>query len=171
MASVTIQDDCLAPEGYMTLKYNGPIPFKAYYVTITFMRKIWEVEAKDYWEREFRWDNTSDPRSFFVKAYVHKGIDRFTSVTIEVILEGKQPADSNKPGSLLIKIGGVLTTKFGGGSVLQDARNPIYAGLIWLYNHLFYRKQRRDYLEIWCKRRLYELKRMYQEFLGITESE
>lgn len=171
MASVTIQDDCLAPEGYITLKYNGVAPFKAYPVVANFMRTIWEVEAKDYWEREFRWDNTSDPRGFFVKAYVNKGIDQFTSVTIEVVIEGKQPADINKPGSVVIKMGGVLTSKFGGGTILQDAKNPFYKSLVWMYDHFFYRKQRRTYLDIWCKRRLDILKRRYQEFLGIAESE
>lgn len=171
MTKISIQDDCLSPENYITLTYNGLAPFNAYPVIATFMREIWEVEAKDYYEREFRWDNTCEPKTFFIKAFVVRSLDQFTSVTIEVVIDGVQPSDFSKPGKVSIKMGGVLETKFGGSGILQDARNPLYQSFVWLYNHFFYKKQRRQYLEFWCKRRLDRLKARYQNLLNMTPPE
>jgi len=168
MVSIVMEDDCLAPETYIVIKYNGRNPFAAYCNLKKFLREIWEVEAKDYWEREFRWDNSEDPHGFFVKAYVVKGLDRFTKVIIEVVMQGVQPSDQTKPGSVEIKIGGVLRTEFGGGNVLEDARNPFFRAITWFYVRYFYWKQRRFYLREWCYNRIQRLKRAFQELLNIT---
>ena len=162
-----MQDDCLVPEHYITVKYKGLNPIEAYHQTITFLREIWEVEAKDYWEREFKWDVTVDPRTFFVKAFVDKGVDNKTSITIEVLLTGTQPSDPNRPGKLEIKMSGVMRTTFGGNGILEDARNPFYKSFVWLYNHLFYTKQRRYYLNVWCKKNLHRLKKRYENLLNM----
>ena len=167
MAKIFMQDDCLDPEYYLTIKYSGLKPIEAYHHTITYLREIWEVEAKDYWEREFRWDVTSEPRTFFVKAFVDKELDNKTAVTIEVIMTGTQPSDLSRPGKIEIKMSGVMRTTFGGNSILEDARNPFYKSFIWMYNHFFYRKQRRNYLNVWCKRNLNRLKKRYENLLNI----
>ena len=163
-----MEDDCLVPEGQFVLRYKGPNPFRAVQKTSEFLRKIWEVEAKDYWERQFRYNPDEDPRGFYLNAYVKKGLDRFTSVVIEVIIQGKQPSDPNKEGNVEIKIGGVLKTRFGGNSMIDDIKNPFVRSFFWLYDRYFHKKQRRSYLEFWCRIKLNQLKRSYQELLGIT---
>lgn len=168
MVAIIMEDDCLVPESTIVIRYNGPRPFIAYQKVRDFLRDIWEVEAKDYWEREFRWDNSADPRDFFVKSYVVKGLDRFTRVIIEVVMQGIQPSDLEKPGRIEIKLSGVIKTNLGGNTVLDDARNPLYRAIAWMYLRYFYWKQRRFYLEEWCYNRLQRLKRMYQELLKIT---
>lgn len=62
------------------------------------MRNTWEVESIGFWEREFRWDNTSDPNEFVIRCYIDKGIDKYTKVLIEVFIQGKQPVDPTKQG-------------------------------------------------------------------------
>jgi hypothetical protein len=131
------------------------------------MRDIWEVEAIAYWEREFRWDASSDPHEFVVKSYVDRGIDNFSRARIEVFMQGWQPSDPTKPGKLEIRIGGVLTSKFGGNGVLDDARNPLFKAFMWFYVRLFYQKQREYYLRDWCYNRIHKLKEIYQEILNI----
>jgi len=170
LAKIEMEDNCLTPENWLTINFKGPNPFKAYHVTKDFLRKIWEVEAKDYWEREFRWSAEDDPIGFVCKSYVVKSLDRFTRVIVEVRMQGKQWKDPNKEGSVEIRISGFLKTSFGGNSVLTDAKNPLYRGLMLLYNKFFYWDRRRQYIELFCKRRLQILKSQYQEALNIKPS-
>ena len=170
MASITFEDDCLAPDTQIVIRYKGPNPFKAYQKLVSFMREIWEVEAVAYWEREFRWDASSDPHEFVAKSYVSRGIDAFSRVIIEVFMQGLQPSDPNKEGTVEIRIGGRLITRFGGGSIFEDARNPLYKAFIWFYIKFFYQKQRQYYLKEWCYNRLQRLKKAYQELLNIKPS-
>ncbi|NCO96688.1 MAG: hypothetical protein COZ04_03835 [Candidatus Aenigmarchaeota archaeon CG_4_10_14_3_um_filter_37_21] len=168
MAKITMEDDCLVPEGQLIIKFSGPNPFRAVQGTAKFLRKVWEVEAKDYWERDFRYNPDEDPRGFFLTSYIKKTLDGFTSVIIETIIQGKQPSDPNKEGWCEIKIGGVLKTSFGGSTIFQDTKNPIVRSFYWFYDKYFHRMQRMKYLDYWCRHKLGELKRLYQEALEIT---
>ena len=171
MTKLLIEDDCLAPDTPIKIHYKGPNPFRAYSKTITFLRKIWEIEAKDYWERQFRYNPDEDPRGFYVTAYVNKGLDRFTRIIVEVVMQGAQPSDPTKEGWIEIKIGGVLKTEYGGNTIFEDIRNPITRFLYWLYDKVYYQDRRKYYLKEWCYKRLHELKERYQELLGILPPE
>ncbi len=163
-----MEDDCLVPYGQFVIKFKGPNPFRAVQATAKFLRHIWEVEAKDYWERQFRYNPDEDPRGFFLNSYVVKGLDKYTKVVVEVIIQGVQPSDPNKEGWVEIKIGGVLKTEFGGDTVFDDIRNPLIRQVYWFYEKFFHRKQRVQYLDFWCREKLTVLKRQYQELLRIT---
>jgi len=163
-----MEDDCLVPYGQLIIKYKGPNPFRVVQRTPKFMRDIWEVEAVGYWERDFRYNPDEDPRGFLQKSVVEKGMDRFSKVVIEVIIQGKQPSDPNKEGVVEIKIGGILKTTFGGDTVFDDIRNPLIRQMYWFYEKFFHRKRRMQYLDDWCRQRLELLKRQYQELLKIT---
>ncbi|MBS3052766.1 MAG: hypothetical protein J4428_05345 [Candidatus Aenigmarchaeota archaeon] len=168
MAKIVMQDDCLAPDLQITLNFKGPNPIIAYQKLKRAMRDVWEVEAKDYWEREFRWDTSGDPREFLVKAYVVKMLDRFSRVIIEIYVHGHQPSDPSKSGDVEVRIGGYLKTEFGGKGIIDDARNPLYKGLLWMYNKYFYWGQRRYYLHEWCYKKLHKFRDIYQKILNIS---
>ena len=163
-----MEDDCLTPEASLIIKYKGVYPFKAYLVTKKFMRELWQVEAKDYWEREFRWSGQNDPAGFICGSYVAKPLDRFSEVIAEVWMQGSQPKDLTKEGQVEIRINGVLKTKFGGNGFFQDYRNPFVRTFYWFYNWYFYQHRRREHLEFWCKGKMHELKRRYLEVLNMT---
>ena len=168
LVTLRMEDDCLVPYGQLIIKYKGPNPFKAVNATANFMRKIMEVDAVAYWERDFRFNADEDPSGFMQKSYVSKGLDRFTRVLVEIIIQGAQPSDPMKEGWCEIKIGGVLKTSFGGNTMFTDIKNPFIKTFFWFYDKYFHRKQRRLYLDEFCRRRLNELKRAYQESLNIT---
>jgi hypothetical protein len=165
MAVIKIEDDCLAPDMQIVLRYTGPNPFGVYDKIKRLMKDIWEVEAIGFWEREFRWDATDG--GFLIKCYIDRGIDRFTRVLIEVFLQGSQPSDPNKEGNLEIRIGGYLTSTFGGATIFDDARNPLFKLLFYIYYRYFYKYQRSFYLKEWCYNRIQKLKREIQKLLNI----
>jgi len=153
MVKWTFEDDCLAPQGKIKIEYRGKNPFGIAQKAGGILRRIFEVEAKDFWERDFRWDSSSDPRSFFVRNYVNKGIDFRSSVLAEIIFQGTQPVDSNKEGALIISIGARLKTEYNLVGRIQNL--PFYRGLLRIYNFAFYNKVRRKYLVLcndWLER-------------------
>ncbi|MFH8080291.1 MAG: hypothetical protein QXO84_00190 [Candidatus Aenigmatarchaeota archaeon] len=165
MAVIKIEDDCLAPDLQIVLRYKGPNPYGAYPKIKKLMREIWEVESISFWEREFRWDATDG--GFLIKCYIERGIDKYTRVLIEVFLQGSQPSDPNGEGNLEIRIGGYLTSTFGGSSIIDDAKNPLFRLMFWIYYRYFYKNQRSKYLNDWCINRIQKLKTSIQKILNI----
>jgi hypothetical protein len=159
MPKWVLEDDCLAPTVKMTINYTGPNPIKLYKQVRPMFEKIFDVTAKDIWERDYRWDVTTEPRSFFIRIYVKKDLDQRSGLLIEVIFEGKQPSDPSKEGSMTVTLNGRLKTEF-------EIRTPIYKPIWWLYNYFFYGNVRRSYLKL-CNDWLDKLWREFRTFLNM----
>jgi hypothetical protein len=164
MVSITYEDDCLPGKIYLNLHYEGKNPIGVYDRVKGLMKKVWEVESKDWWERLFRYDKTDG--GFHITMFIEKGLDLQTTLYIEIQMQGNQPLDGSD-GWVDINFGGVLKTRFGGNSVLADMRNPIYRLLVRLYNLWFYDDRRRWYIKHWCNEKLYDFRRYLQEALNI----
>ncbi|MEM5781738.1 MAG: hypothetical protein QXD43_00900 [Candidatus Aenigmatarchaeota archaeon] len=164
MAVWIFEDDCLSPERTIFIEYSGPDPFKACRALRGMLERIFEVEAIDLWERDFRWDTSSDPRGFYMRMYVSKGIDARTRMMIEVIMEGSQPSDPKKTGKLKISISGRLRTQYDLKSFLQKL--PIYKFFVWLYHKLFYEDVKRSYIHL-CNKLIDQLNYELRELLKL----
>ncbi len=158
------EDECLAPEPYIVIEYKGPNPFKVVKQAEPILRTTLELGAPDYWPRDFKWDVTSDPRSFFTRIYCDKGIDARSTIRFEVIMKGKQPADPNKEGTLTIKIGGRLITEFPQDTPFQ--KSALYRGLITMYRILWYDRVRRGYLRM-CEELINKVANVFRQLLKI----
>ena len=144
MPKWVFEDDCLAPERKITLNFVGKNPFKICRQITDIFIKVFEASTTQIRERDFRWDMTSDPRNFYMRIYVVKGVDAHTSMTVGAIIQGKQPVDENKPGSVSISIEGKLRTEFNLNTAFK--KTPIYKGLREFYNFVFYNEVRRKYI-------------------------
>ncbi len=164
MAVWIFEDDCLSPERTIVIEYSGTDPFKACRALKEMLGRIFEVETIDLWERDFRWDTSSDPRGFYVRMYVNKGIDARTRMIIEVIMEGAQPSDPAKKGRLKISISGRLRTEYTMKSFFQTL--PIYKFFVWLYHKLFYENVKRSYIHL-CNRLIDQLNYELRELLKL----
>lgn len=164
MPTWVIEDDCLVPERYIRLEYKGPNPFAAFRATLGLLIKHLEIDPSDYWERDFRWDITGDPRGFYIRIIVQKGMDSRTKIFFEIIMQGKQPTDPKKNGEVMILIGAKLVTEFKQDTPFQQS--AFYKSLLWLYNYFFYSNVRRRYLEL-CKELCEKLRQAYRELLKI----
>jgi hypothetical protein len=138
------EDDCLAPERRLKVEYTGPNPFRACQVVSKALKDIFELGATDFWERDFRWDITSDPRPFYMRVYANKDVDQHTRMFIEVTIQGLQPTDEKKSGKVTVLIGGRLRTEYDLNTAFK--KSPLYKGLRWLYHMYFYGDVRRKYL-------------------------
>ena len=158
------EDDCLAPRRRLKVEYTGPNPFKVYLTLKPKLRRIFQVETVGIWERDFRWDTTSDPRSFYIRVYVDKGLDQFSRMFVEITMQGEQPSDPNKSGKLTIYIGGRIRTNYELQTIFQ--RSPVYKAIRWLYHMIFYNKVRRTYIRL-CTEMIERLWKELREELGI----
>jgi len=160
------EDDCLAPRGRVTTEYNGPNPYDAIKKVTRILRTIFEAGSKDVWERDFRWDITSDPRSFYIRIYTNRAIDARSRWFVETTFEGKQPSDLRREGSVKISIGARLITEFNRQTFFQ--KMPIYKALLILYRRTFYDEIRRNYIKI-CRERLDKISNELRSVLNIAE--
>jgi len=167
MPKWTFEDDCLVPLGKIKIEYRGKNPFGMVQKTKAIMQRIFEIETKDYWEKDFRWDITSDPRTFYIRIYVNKGIDLRSKILAEVIFQGSQPSDPNKEGAMTILIGGKLLTEFELKTKLQQM--AFYRGFLKIYNFMFYNKVRRGYLVI-CNEWLKKVNREFRLNLNLPNA-
>jgi len=162
MPKLIIQDDCFAPYGKMELKVRGPNPFDIYKKTTQLVMDIFELEEKDVWERDFRWDTTGDPRSFFVRIIANKSLDLVSKIRVEIVFQGKQPSDPTKEGTINIGYYGRLVTEFSLNTYFRKL--PIYQGFLRLYNFFFYNSVRRNYLKI-CREQTQRLMVAHRELV------
>ena len=167
MVKWTFEDDCLAPRGQIKIEYRGKDPFGMFLKAKPIIQRIFEIETKDFWERDFRWDMTSDPRSFYIRTYANKGVDFRSSILGEIIYQGLQPADPDKDGSMIILISAKLKTEFNFLTPIQKL--PFYRGLIRLYNFVFYNRVRRNYLYV-CNQLIEKLSDEFRRNLNVLNA-
>jgi len=168
MPKFMMQDDCFAPYGKVELKFRGPDPFSVYRKATGIIMEIFELEEKDVWERDFRWDTTSEPRSFFVRIIVNKGLDLHSNMRVEIVFQGKQPSDQKQEGQMVIGFYPRLNTEFEMKTFLRKL--PIYRGFLRLYLFFFYNSVRRSYLKQ-CREYTQRLMQAFRELTSMPTME
>lgn len=146
MMAYVIEDDILAPKGAIVIEYRGSNPFAIYPRVADLLMTIFEAKGLHIFEDDFRWDVTSDPRPFFIRIHLDKGLDKFTRGIVSVRLQGKQPTDPKKSGSVEILIGGRITTSYPIETIFQKI---VIKPFVWLYHSLIYDNIRRKYIQIY----------------------
>ena len=158
MASVTFQDEILAPSGELLINYTGKEPFRAMAITPKMLRDVMKIPGKDLFELDIRWDTSSDPRGFYGVWLGRRTEDRWTETKLKIIVQGEQKV-ADRTGSCEIHIRGHLVTSY-------DFNNFIQRSFWWFYNKGFYYQQRRRYLEF-AKDNMQEIKENYLRLLEI----
>ncbi len=162
-----IQDDALAPRKELILVYDGPNPVSIYPQVDPMMRTIFEAKGTHMFEPVFKWDASGDPRSFYIKVQVKKGIDRFTKFEVNVLLWGTQPADKTKTGNVKIIISGFVNTDFPASKLFEKY---LYTPFFYLYNIGYYNKIRRQYVQ-WVRDGIYKLESQIRQKFNMPQSE
>ncbi|MBU5537142.1 MAG: hypothetical protein QW818_03390 [Candidatus Aenigmatarchaeota archaeon] len=165
MPTWILEDDCLTPDRVIKIEFKGLNPFRLYHAMPGFLRAIFDVRGKDVYEKDFRWDFTSEPRWFFSKFIVRKGYDIWSTIWAEVTMQGTQPSDPNKEGEMFVLITGKLLTRSPENTIWS--RTGLYKSLRWLYFRTLYNDVRRNYLEE-CRIKLNDLKLAIERTLGIA---
>jgi hypothetical protein len=161
-----IEDDVLAPRGYLQIDYKGPNPFVIYGKMKRLLMVIFRTGGKDYFEKDFRWDTSGEPISFFVKMNIERKVDKYTKGACYVVLQGKHPRDPKATnGWVKIVIRCVLTTKYPTETLFQKA---VVFPFVYLYHRLMYNDIRRSYLRI-HRERVQQLENEVRAVLNLTQ--
>ncbi|MCS7123676.1 MAG: hypothetical protein RMJ17_03870 [Candidatus Aenigmarchaeota archaeon] len=146
MAVIRFEDDCMEPTAKLKIEYRGPNPFEAYKRVLELLKVKLGISENEIFERDFRWDNTSDEKSgFFIRVYVMKKHDIRTHTFIELIFEGSQPRDVNKTGDLSISIITKLVTNYFLDTPIE--KTIFYKLLLKFYHNNFYKNVRERFFE------------------------
>ena len=160
---IVYEDDCLAERREITIDFTGKNPFEVCKSVESVLVDVLEIDASDYEEREFKWDKSSEPCSFYLRGCAEKGIDKRTKIIFEIIMKGFQ-SSSSKEGSVSIRISAKLLTSYELVSPFQ--RSFFYKSLLRIYNFFFYWRVRRNYLYL-CQEFLYKLRDTYKSLLKV----
>ena len=136
MPELNIIDDLMAPSDRLKVKYDGPNPASLMGIVPDMIKSVMKIPGKDLLETDIRWDVTDG--SFYGVWMGKRTEDRWSTTFMRVIVQGLQGKDGT--GWFTIEIKGTLETKY-------NFSNFVQRGFWWFYNHSFYYKQRRNYLE------------------------
>ncbi len=158
MPDLKLLSDVFSPHYIKTLRYEGDHPSR----TISFMpnliRSIFRITSTNFYEDEIKWDKSSENIEFYGQWRGKDTKDARTTFWMKVKVIGKQNA-KDKKGYVTIYIHPYLVTKLPYTNFLDKA-------LYFSYTRLFYKAQRRKYIE----KQLYLSNRFEQELkkeLGI----
>ncbi len=134
--SLNIIDDIIAPSDRMKVKFSGSNPASILGMVPGMIKGVMKIPGKDLLETDIRWDVTDG--SFYGVWMGKRTEDRWTTTYIRVIAQGMQNKEGL--GNFTIEIKGTVETKY-------KFSNFVQRGFWWVYNHSFYYKQLRGYLE------------------------
>ena len=160
MGKLEIVDDIFAPHETIVLNFEGENPFAVYGIIRDLAEKIFQIEAKDIYEKIFKYDITGDPRWFYNVTSWRKDFDKWTGMIVRILLQGEQHTQT-KWGNVSIQITAWLVTSYQYSNFIQRA--------FWsLYNRTFYYKTRRRYFNL-ARGMVLSFKDQLAEALGIRK--
>lgn len=136
MSKLNIIDDLIAPSDRLKVKYKGPNPIALMDIVPGMIKDIMKIPGKDLLETDIRWDATDG--GFYGVWMGKRTEDRWSTTFLRVIVQGVQGKDET--GWFVVEIKGTLETGY-------QFSNFIQRSFWWVYNHGFYYRQRRQYLE------------------------
>jgi len=139
MPTIKIADDILSPKNKIRISYKGKNSFFPVTIIPTMLKDILRISGKDLFAKDLRWDATADAKQCYCVWYAKYEEDRWTDIMFKVTLQGAQNS-SDKMGWINIDLEGKVTTEFEYSNFLQKA-------LWFIFNRMFYYKQRRMYME------------------------
>ena len=139
MPKIQILSDVFSPHYVKTLRYEGDHPSRVLKFMPLLMRLTYRITTTNFYEDEIRWDRSSELIDFLGQwrgKFVH---DARTTFWIKVKVIGRQNS-KDKKGYVTIYIHPYLVTRFDNNNFLDKA-------FYFSYTRLFYKAQRRKYIE------------------------
>ncbi len=138
MGKLRIVDDIFAPEEEMTVSFNGRNPFLIATIINPLIRSILKVSSTNIFEEDIRWDVLGEMKTFYGMWRGEYPHDKWSKAIFRIIAQGG--VDKEKNGWVDIRLKGRLITVF-------DYSTALHRGTWWMYNYMFYWKQRRAYMD------------------------
>ena len=139
MASFVIKDDCLAPERFIYLKYSGADPYGVVKKIDGMLKHFFHISSSGACQYDFRWDNSGNPRSFFIRWWTKKGMSNWSTAWYYFQVQGNVDVEKNE-GDFNFEMSAEIKTKIG-------SKNPLFKAIWGVYSYVFYNKRRREYIQ------------------------
>jgi hypothetical protein len=158
MPDIKLLSDVFSPHYVKTLRYEGDYPSRTLSFMPMLIRLNFRITSTNFYEDEIKWDRSSEMIEFYGQWRGKYTLDGRSTFWMKVKVIGKQNA-KDKKGFVTIYIHPYIVTKLPYTNFLDKA-------LYFSYTRLFYKAQRRKYIE----KQLYLSSRFEQELkkeLGI----
>ena len=137
MPEIEIREDLFAPAREIPIKYMGKNTIWILANAMKMLQNTLKVSAVNLREDVVKWDMMSDPPAFYGEWRGLRQEDQWTKTLLKIRAQGKHGKDG---GEVTVWLRGFIMTTY-------SYSNPASLLLWRLYNHSFYHKQRRAYLE------------------------
>ena len=138
MGKVVVRDDCLAPDRYIRLKYEGSNPWGVAEKIADLIRPFFHVSSSGTNNVRLNRDISGDPITIYSRWWVDKKFSRFSKMKLLMKLQGEKFKKTNT-GSFSFVMHARVVTEFSGWRVFVK---PIWH----IYSYLFYNRARRGFV-------------------------
>ncbi|MFQ6020612.1 MAG: hypothetical protein ACE5J4_01165 [Candidatus Aenigmatarchaeota archaeon] len=135
-----IHDDLLHPRKRIKFSFSGPHPEKFYKELPDLLETTFRITELNIEEKEFHWTG-GDPQKFSVRWEIHKDLDKFSYLWLEIKLKGKS---SKGIGNATIIVEGAIRTEYPQDTYWQ--RSIFYEFLRMFWHSTFYASTRDNYI-------------------------
>ncbi|MFH1978576.1 MAG: hypothetical protein ABIJ92_04595 [Candidatus Aenigmatarchaeota archaeon] len=162
MGKLQIQDDCLAPDRFSYVKYQGPNSFDVVKRISGSLKPFFHVSSSGTAQTQLNWDVSSDPTSFFSKWWVRVKLSRHSDAYIKIKVQG-HTSKKDKSGDFSLQLQGAIRTSFGGKSIILK---PIW----YMYSYLFYDRVRQGYIAK-CRNLILNYRNGIKDYFAIEKTD
>lgn len=139
MGKITIEDDCLVPERFLTMTYSGKDPWGVGRKIAEMVKPFFHVSSSGTNNLRLNWDDAGDPVTFYSLWWVKVKYSRFTTSWFRIKVQGEKHKADNT-GTFTLELQANLETKFSGWS-------PFLRTAWLMYSYLYYNRIRRKMIE------------------------
>lgn len=162
MAKIVIRDDCLVPDRYVRLKYQGPDPWGVAEKITDSIRPFFHVSTSGFNNYRINWDISGDPVTFYSRWWVKKDFSRFSTMRMLIKLQGSRSKAKNE-GKFSLSFHARVITEFSGWGIFMKP--------VWLiYSYLFYNRARRRFIEQ-CRNYILNFRNEIKEHFNLEVTE
>lgn len=162
MGKLVIRDDCLAPDRFTSIKYDGPNPLTIIKKIASSIKPFFHVTSSGTAQPKYLIDNSGESVKFYSEWWARIEVSRWTYIWIKFKVRGNESKREGS-GDFHLQLWGYVETNF-------EARSILLKPFWLIYSYIFYDRVRRRYIER-CRNLLLNFRNEIKEYYNLETTD
>ncbi len=158
-SKLTINDECLAPEKYVYVKYKGPDSWAVAEAIASSLKPYFHVSTSGLCETRLNWDLAGNPITWYNTWWVKKDVTKYTRLWFFILTQGHKDKATGE-GEFTLRINGEVRTEFAGWGIFLK---PVW----YLYSYLIYDRLRQKQIQR-CRSMIDQFRNLIKERFNLA---